>query len=149
MIEHPKHLIPVPQLLGHDPQDGDLHLIGGRLFQRQAVLLNRAQLGRGLSADDVAGGVEHVADHVAGALEPLLSGHAAEVDGVRREFSDFREELIGGLGGVVLRPVFQEEVELGEVFLLPVDQRVMVFRGNGLGRVGCQNRPPAERSTFA
>ena len=78
VVEHPEHLIPVPQLLGHDAQHGHLHLIGGRFFERQAMLLDGAELGGGLGADDVARRIEHVADHLAGVLEARLAGHAAE-----------------------------------------------------------------------
>jgi len=62
----------VPQLFRHHAQDGHLHLIGGRFFESKAMLLNRAQLSRALRPDDVAGGVEHVAHHVAGALVASL-----------------------------------------------------------------------------
>ena len=140
VVEHPKHLIPVPQLLGHDPEDGDFHLIRRRLFERQPVLLNRSELGGSLRADDVASGVEHVADHLAGALEAWLPGQAAEVDGFGIQLSDFGEQLIRRLGRVVLAPVLLQKLELGEVFLLPADQRLVVLRGNGFSRIRSQSR---------
>ena len=142
VIEHPEHLISVPQLLGHDAKHGHLHLIGRRFFECEAVLLNRSELGRGLRADDVARGVKHVANHLSGVFDARLSGHAAVIDRVGVEFADLRHQLKRRLRRVVLRPVVEEELHLREVFLLPRDESIVIARRNRFGGVSSQTVPP-------
>ena len=47
-----EHLVAVPQLLGHHAQHPEAVLVVLRALERAGVLLDRAELGRGLRADD-------------------------------------------------------------------------------------------------
>ena len=144
VIEDPEHLISVSQFLGHDPEDGHLHLVGRRFLQGQAVLLDGTEFGGCLRAHDVARRVKHIADHVAGVLEARLSHHPAEADVLGAEFADFGEELEGSLAGVVAGPVLEQEIEFRKVLFLPRHHGIVVFRRDGLGCVGCQKDPPED-----
>jgi len=74
----------------------------------------------------------------AGALEAGLTGHAAIRDVLRIQLPDFGEELKGRLGREEIGPLSLEEFELRKVLPLPVDERLVVFRLDCLGGIGCQ-----------
>ena len=121
------HLVAVAQLLGHDPEDPGLVLRVARVGERRLVLLDRAELRRGLRADDreeLLGGLGiellgHDRLRLAGAFADLdLLGHVLLEPGAQAERLVFREVGV---------PLLGEPRVVREVVPLPMHDRLVVL----------------------
>src|SRR5262245_36503837 len=91
------------------------------------MLLDRAKLGRALCANNVASAEESVTHHFLRAFKPLSAGVLAEFDEVALEIPDFGHQLKRSHSLEVVIPVLHQNVELGKVLLLPIDDGFVVF----------------------
>jgi len=131
-----QHLVAVAQLLGHHAQDHRLLLLVLGAREGELVLLDRAELGRGLGADLREQLVRDLRLHVAGLrvlglalLLPALdrAGHAALAEGAQPELRIAREVAV---------PVLDQVGVVGQVGVAPALHRLVVLaRQLGRGRV--------------
>jgi len=135
------HLVAVPELLGHDPKDPGLVLRVARAGERGLVLLDRAELGRGLRADDreqLLGGlrVELLRDD-----RLRLAGAIADLDPVRHVLLDPRAQAECLVLREVRVPLLFEAWVIREVVALPVHDRLVVLARQLLLLIG-HGAPP-------
>src|SRR2546426_1089992 len=79
-----EHLVAVTQLLGHDAQHPEAIFVVLRALQRPGVLLDRAELRRGLGADDGEQMLGLLLGQLLGLQALLLAGMLADRHGVGR-----------------------------------------------------------------